>query len=186
MVSMRQGATTPLFNFPMEQSMTRLNSLQSAALVTLTAAATTILIQACGGGAIAQGMGDAPDVIEGVWESAVTIKDCTSAAVQRTFKGETLFHRGGTLSADNSLPVPSRGAAFGVWKQDSANRYTTKFRFLRFNPDGTLAGSQRVVRTIILAADGNSMTSNINGQLLDVSDVVVGAICGSEVGARIY
>ncbi len=166
--------------------MTRPTSLQSAALITLTAAATSILIQACGGGAVAQSMADAPDIVEGVWESAVTIKDCTSGAVQRTFKGETLFHRGGTLNADNSLPVPSRGASFGVWKQDSASHYSSKFRFLRFNPDGTVAGSQRVVRTVVLAADGNSMTSIISGQVLDPSEAVVGAICGSEVGARIY
>ena len=90
--------------------MNRLNSLQSAALVTVAAAATTLLIQACGGNAEAQTAPDASP-IEGVWESSITIKDCSSGAAVRTFKGESLFHRGGSLSADNSLPVPSRSSA---------------------------------------------------------------------------
>jgi hypothetical protein len=166
--------------------MTRPIALKSVALITLTAAATIFLIQACGGSAEAQTASDVANAIEGVWEATVTIKDCTSGAVLRTFKGETVFHRGGTLNSDNSLPVPSRGAAFGVWKQDSTGNYTVKFRFLRFNPDGTLAGSQKVVRTIALSADGNSMTSTIAGQVLDTADVVVAPICGAEAGTRQY
>jgi hypothetical protein len=169
----------------MEPDMTS-TSLKSVALITLSAAATTFLIQACGGSAEAQGAPDTPNAVEGVWEATVTIKDCTSGAVQRTFKGESMFHRGGTMTADNSMPVPSRGAAFGVWRQDSASGYTAKFHFLRFNPDGTLAGSQRVVRTIVLSTDGNSMTSTIAGQLLDTADVVTAPICGTEAGTRLY
>ena len=39
------------------------------------------LMQACGGGANAQSSTSEPDPLEGVWESTVTIKDCTSGAV---------------------------------------------------------------------------------------------------------
>ncbi|MEO8525363.1 MAG: hypothetical protein ABI460_11640 [Caldimonas sp.] len=165
--------------------MTRLNSLQSAALVTLTAAATTLLIQACGGNAEAQTASDA-NPIEGVWESAVTIKDCTSGAIVRTFKGETLFHRGGSLSADNSLPVPSRGASYGNWKQGVGTSYTANFRFLRFNPDGSLAGSQKVSRSLTLSSDMNTLTGTLTGQVFDTADVVLQPICGSETAVRIY
>jgi len=167
--------------------MTQPNSLKTVALVTVSAAAMTFLIQACGGSAEAQtAAAEAANPIEGAWEATVTIKDCTSGAVLRTFKGETLFHRGGTMSADNSLPVPTRSTAFGVWKQDAASAYTVKFRFLRFNPDGSLAGSQKVVRTIALSADGNSLTSTIVGQVIDAADAVIAPVCGSEVGTRIY
>jgi hypothetical protein len=121
-----------------------------------------------------------------VWESQVTIKDCASGAVVRTFRGETLFHRGGSLSADNSLPVPTRGASYGIWKQDTGPSYTAKFRFLRFNPDGTLAGAQKVVRTLTLAADANSFTGTLTGQVLDTNEAVVAPICGSETAIRIY
>ena len=168
--------------------MKQASSLQTLALLTITAAATTFLIQACGGSAEAQSTASVVDanVIEGAWESTTTIKDCTSGAVLRTFQGETLFHRGGTLTADNSMPVPTRSLGIGVWKQDSASAYIASFHFLRFNPDGTLAGAQNVVRTIALAADGNSLTSTIAAQVLDTAGAVLQPICGSEVGKRLY
>jgi hypothetical protein len=166
--------------------MNQATSLKTVALVTLTAAATTFLIQACGGGAAAQATAPDSNVIEGAWESTVTNKDCSSGAVLRTFTGESLFHRGGTLTADNSMSVPTRGLGIGVWTQDAANAYTARFHFLRFNADGTVAGSQDVVRTIALAVDGKSLTSTLAAQVLDPAGTVVQAICGSEVGKRLY
>jgi hypothetical protein len=166
--------------------MKQATSLKTLALVALTAAATTFLMQACGGSAEAQAIAPDANVIEGAWESTVANKDCTSGAVLRTFTGESLFHRGGTLTADNSMPVPTRGLGIGVWTQDAANAYTAKFHFLRFNPDGTVAGSQNVVRTIALAADGKSLTSTLAAQVLDAAGTVLQAICGSEVGKRLY
>jgi hypothetical protein len=166
--------------------MKQSSSLKTLALVSVTAAATTLLMQACGGNAEAQSVAPDANVIEGAWESAVTIKDCTSGAVLRTFTGENIFHRGGTLTADNSMPVPTRGLGVGVWTQDSTGAYTTRFHFLRFNPDGTVAGSQNVVRTIALAADGKSLTSTIAAQLIDPAGNVIAPICGSEVGTRLF
>ena len=66
--------------------MTRPSSLKTVSLVATTAAATILLMQACGGAALAQTAADA-DPIEGVWESDVTIRDCSTSAVLRTFKG---------------------------------------------------------------------------------------------------
>ena len=75
--------------------MTSSNSLKTVALMTVTAAATSLLLQACGGGdALAQSASDA-DPVEGVWESTLTVKDCTSGAVLATFKGQSVLHRVG-------------------------------------------------------------------------------------------
>lgn len=98
--------------------MSPLSSPKTVSLVAVTAAATLLLIQACGGGAVAQNAADA-DPIEGVWESSVSIKDCSSGAVLRTFKGAGLFHRGGPLTADNSLLRATQGIALGNWKHDA-------------------------------------------------------------------
>ena len=96
-----------------------------------------------------------------------------------------MFHRGGTLNADNSLPVPSRGASYGVWKQDSLAGYTAKFRFLRRNPR-LARRPQKVVRSLALAADANSFTGTLAGQVLDAGEAVVQPICGSETGQRAF
>ena len=163
--------------------MTTFNSLKSLALITLTASATILLIQACGGGAVAQTAADA-DAIEGVWESVVTVKDCTSSAVLTTFRGVSVMHRGGTMSADNSQPVATRGAAFGTWKRGTGNAYTTSFVFMNFNPDNTLAGTQKVLRNLTIAADNNSLTGTTSIKILDAAGGLLRQACATETGAR--
>ena len=162
-----------------------MTSLKTYALVAVSAAATTLLIQACGGGAIAQTTSDA-DAIEGMWESNVTIKDCTSGAVLRAFKGVGLFHRGGSLTADNSLPRATQGIALGNWKRGAGKEYTANARFLRFNADGSLAGSQKFQRALTLAADGNNFAGTLAAQVFDADGAQVQALCGSETAIRIY
>lgn len=165
--------------------MSTSNALKSSALIAVTAAATSLLIQACGGGAVAQTATDT-DVIEGAWDSTITIKDCTSGAVMNTFKGAGLFHRGGTISADNSMPPPSRGAAFGVWKRGATNNYTANLWFMRFNADGSLAGTQKVQRSLSLGTDNNSLTGTLTLQIINTAGIVVQQGCGSETAVRVY
>ena len=160
---------------------------KNCALALLPVLLAAFLIQACGGGgnAVAQGLSDA-DAVEGVWESAVTIRDCTSGATVRTFKGLTVLHRGGTTSGTNSNPPASNGPALGTWKPTGPSTYSASFRFFRFNPDGSLAGAQNVVRTFTLSADRNSINGTISAQLLDPSNNVIGApICGVEATTRV-
>ena len=162
---------------------------KNCALASLPVLTAAFLFQACGGGggdAIAQSLSDA-DPVEGVWESAVTIRDCASGATLRTFKGLSVLHRGGTASATNSNPPASNGPAFGTWKAGTgASAYTVSLRFYRFNADGSLAGAQNLVRSVTLASDRNAMTGTISAQLLDPTNTVVGPpICGVETAARV-
>lgn len=159
------------------------NSLKTSALVSLTAAATTLLIQACGGGAIAQSAGEA-DGIEGLWDFTITRTDCASGAALGTQKAASLFHRGGTFSNDNSTPPDTHGVAFGGWTRGTGANYEVKMVFMRFNPDGTLAGTQKVERAMVMAADGSRITSTIAVRTLDTSGVVVQQGCGTESGVR--
>jgi hypothetical protein len=158
--------------------------LKSAALVAVTAAATTLAIQAGGGGAVAQPAMDA-DPIEGVWDFTVTRKDCANGAFLGTQKAVTLFHRGGMLSNDNSTAPNSHGAMFGNWKRGGGSAYTSTMTFMRFNPDGTLAGTQRVQRSMAMAADGNRITSTVTVQTVDTAGVVTAQGCASETGVRV-
>ena len=161
-------------------------SLKSVTLITTTAAATLLLIQACGGGAWAEAGGDA-DPVEGVWESVVTVKDCSNGAVLASFRGVAVHHRGGTVSADNSRPPATRGAAFGTWKRTAGgagNAYTATFVFMRFNPDSSLAGTQKVQRSFTLGADGNSLAGTNVVQIIDAAGVVLQQGCATETGVR--
>ncbi|HZT56325.1 MAG TPA: hypothetical protein VFA35_08875 [Burkholderiaceae bacterium] len=165
--------------------MLKLTSLKSAALVSVTAAATTLLIQACGGGdAVAQSASDA-DVVEGVWDSTVTNKDCTSGAVLGApFKALIVFRRGGTFDADNAQGRALRGNIYGIWKHGAGTAYTANAVHQRFNPDGTYAGTNKVQRSLTLAADASTFTSTLAVQMLDTSGNVVGQACPTETAVR--
>lgn len=164
--------------------MTSFHALKSVALVAVTAAATSMVMQACGGGANAQSVADA-DPIEGAWDSSITIKDCTTGATLASFKGASLFHRGGTLSGDNSMPVPTRGAAFGTWARAAGSDYSARLWFTRFNADGSVAGTQKLTRTFTVGADGKSLTGTLTLEILNPAGAIVQQGCGAESGTRV-
>jgi hypothetical protein len=164
--------------------MTRSTSLKSLALLTFTAAALLWLMQSCGGGAVAQ-VTDA-DPVEGAWEAVITVRDCSTGAAVLTARGQQVLHRGGTLTDTNASPPATRGVGFGTWRRDGAGAgYTARFRFNRYNPDGTLAGTQRVTRVFTLSADGKTQTSTNASQTLDAAGAVLQNGCAGDVSTRV-
>jgi len=162
-----------------------LSQLKIGAASLLPAVATMLFIQACGGGgdAVAQSTGEP---IEGVWEAAVTQRDCTTNAALANFRGAHVFHRGGTLTDTNAAPTASRGPGFGTWSRTGSDTYVTKFRFNRYLADGTFAGTQIVNRTVTLSADGNSVAGVSQTLLLDPAGATVGQGCASDASTRFH
>ncbi len=125
------------------------------------------------------------DAVEGAWASSVTLKDCASGATITQFNGFSLFHRGGTLSADNSTPVPTRGAAMGIWRRGTTGAYSANMVFMRFNADGSVAGTQKVERTLTLAPDGNNLSGTLKVNGYAVNGDLLAQTCGSETAVRV-
>ncbi|MDL9997543.1 hypothetical protein QTI24_02935 [Variovorax sp. J22P240] len=172
--------------------MAKSQALYTFTLVSASVATTMLMIQACGGGG--GGFGNAfaagetivaPDPIVGVWDSTATGKDCNTGAALASFKGFGMFNAGGTASFDNSRPPTSQGSAFGTWKRESGSDYTLTLVFMRFNPDGTLAGTQKAKVTRTLSADGNSYTGTIAGQIIDAAGNVTASYCATDSGSRV-
>ena len=164
--------------------MHRPNSLKTTALVSVTAAATLLVIQACGGGAVAQAS-DA-NVIEGVWDTTVTAKDCASGATLGTpFKTLLVFRRGGTFDVDIAPGRSTRGNVYGAWKQSAGTTYTANAVHHRFNPDTTLAGSNRIQRALTLAADANAYTATLAIQVFDTAGATLSQACATEAAVRL-
>lgn len=182
---------------------------RNCALALTPTLAAALLIQACGGGAdavaqmaygaaagedarsSAQGRAGAirghdADPLEGAWQSAVSVRDCGSGAVLRSFNGLSVFHRGGTASATNSLPPGGNSPAYGTWKRGSADGgYTVTLRLFRFNADGSFAGAQNLTRTFTLAADGKSLAGTLSAQVLDPVENILQTSCGVETATRV-
>lgn len=127
----------------------------------------------------------AGDPIEGTWEAVVSARDCNTGAVLGTFSGSQIMHRGGTLSDTNGAPPTTRGPGYGVWSAgSSAGSYTARFRFFRYNTDGSMAGSNVVTRTIVLAADGNTHTATTEAEVRSLTGAVLQKTCASDVSTR--
>lgn len=160
-------------------------TFRTLALSLAPACMAGLIVQACGGSGVAVAQASDADPVEGVWESAVTIRDCASGTTIRTFKGLTVLHRGGTTTGVNNQPPMLNGPALGTWRRDSTGATViATYRFYRFNADGSFAGAQRLTRTLT-PGSGASMTGTISAQVLDPSDNVVQTICGTEVSTRI-
>jgi hypothetical protein len=167
--------------------MTRSPTSKSAVLErTLAAVATMLATLVPAGSARAQAAIDG-DPVEGIWDFSITRKDCASGAVLGSQKALTQFLRGGALANDNSTPPSTHGAMFGTWKRaGGAASYTVQMVFMRFNPDGTLAGTQRVQREMVLARDHNHLVGSVIAQSIDTAGAVVQRGCATETALRIF
>jgi hypothetical protein len=159
------------------------SKLKLGAAATVVAVATALAVQAGGGSARAVAQ-DAADPFEGVWEASVTQRNCDTGVIVGTFRGAQVVHRGGTLFDTNASAPGSRGPGFGVWSRQPDGVYAVKFRFYRYNADGSLAGSNVVSSRRTLGADGRSYVGDTVGEVRSLDDRVLQAVCVGDEGRR--
>jgi hypothetical protein len=164
----------------------KVSVLKSILPTVLSAVIATAFTQACsvGSSLVSAQTTETADPIEGLWSSQVTVTNCQTGAVMRSFAALNLFARGGTVIDTDSQPPTGHGPGFGVWTDKGAAQYTSSFQFYRFNTDGSLAGSQQIARTITLAAGGQSFTSDLNVSILDTNGNSIGSACGTETATK--
>jgi hypothetical protein len=63
--------------------------------------------------------------------------------------------------------------------------YSAPFQFFNFNEDGSFAGVQKITRTIAIAADGNTYTSQVNFASYDPNGNLLFSGCGTEAATRL-
>ena len=121
--------------------------------------------------------------IEGVWDVRVTILQCDTGDTKGNVRAMNMFIHGGTLTetATNLL----RGSSLGTWRQVGAQDYTAVFRFFRFNPDGSFAGTTKVTRTIELSRDANEFTATSSFETFDANDNLIATGCAKETASRL-
>jgi len=121
--------------------------------------------------------------IEGVWDVAVTIRQCDSGIPVVAIHAMNMFIQGGTLTETSNDVL--RSSSLGTWRRVSRLGYTAVFRFFTFNADGSFAGRNKITRTIKLSADGNRFSANAVFEVLDVNDNLVVNGCATETARRL-
>ena len=163
----------------------KVRSPRSLAVAVLPALAAFLVLQACGGGGNAVAQEVTADPMEGVWESVITARDCTTSMPTGTFIGAQVYHRGGTMSDTNASPTSSRGPGFGTWVKSGAT-YTVEFRFYAYGADGTVSGVTRVTRNVTLGSGSSGSATSVNtNQFFDLSGVLVRSTCATDVSVRV-
>lgn len=122
--------------------------------------------------------------LTGVWDSQVTLTDCNGNTLV-SFEAYGMFNTGGTFTSTDNTPPGRQSIGFGTWRKTGPRTYAAPFQFFNFNADGTFAGTQKITRTITLAANGASYTSVVNFQSLDPSGNVIFSGCGTEAATRL-
>jgi hypothetical protein len=126
------------------------------------------------------------DGIEGVWLLDVTLRNCASGApLFEPFPTINTYHEGGTMSEHGSrMPPAARNSGQGVWKQVARHRFTSRFLFQRFDPNGFYLGTQEVTRKMELSNDGETLEIDAKVKIVDASGAVLSQGCATEVGRR--
>ena len=122
--------------------------------------------------------------LEGVWDVTVTIRDPAGNPLQ-SFRAMNMYIRGGVFEEFGARNPPGqRGPGMGRWQPEGDNRYSAVFEFLRFNADGTFAGTQKVTRAIELSAGLDSFTSIATIQILDINGQPIQSGYATETATR--
>ena len=152
-----------------------------------TTAATVVAaaILAFGGNAVARQ--DDREPIEGAFSATVTIKNCTTGAVLGSTRSLLLFHRGGTVTIDNTLGRLQRGLILGTWERDRGkrHRYTSEVSHFNYFEDGTLSGTNKITRSIVLENDGDSFTAQLRIRVFGLDGTLLAEVCPTETGTRV-
>ena len=123
--------------------------------------------------------------LEGVWQTTVTQRNCQTGDVIRVFQGLSVYHEGGTVSETSAALGPAlRSPGYGVWDKDGHSTYSASFIFLRFNPDGTFAGTQKTTSSIVLGTSGTTYDTTTSIQVYDVNGNLLGTGCATATATR--
>jgi len=124
--------------------------------------------------------------IVGVFQTTVTQRNCQTGNPIATFQGLSTFNKGGTMAETSAaLPPALRSPGHGVWRRESGfQEYSFAFTFLRFNPDGTFAGTQIIRQTATLAPGGNQYNTTGFVEVYNASGNLLGTGCATAVATR--
>jgi hypothetical protein len=156
------------------------------------AAAVLVALIGIGSSASAAGINGAPASwlpaplrLVGVWDVNVTLRDCVSGNAVATFPAMNQYAADGSQTEVGiNMSPATRYPSFGTWHFIGLGKFASEFKFFRFNPDGSYAGTQEVQRTITLSHDANQFTTTASVAIYDPVHHLVKSGCATEAAVR--
>jgi hypothetical protein len=122
--------------------------------------------------------------LEGTWFTQVSIRNCQTGAVLRTFPALGTFAQGGTLVDTTTGFSPAlRTPGHGSWEKTDGHSYRSVSVAFLFDAAGNWTGIQKLTQKIEVQND--AFTSTATNEILDVNGNVVTTGCATAVGSRV-
>lgn len=135
---------------------------------------------------LAQAQGERGGQLVGTWASEVTVRNCQTGAVIRSFSETKIFAPAGTVTGITGGVSPALvSTAIGTWQHVGGDNFASTAYNYRFNLDGSFAGSQKVTRAIVIVPSAGEFTSTNNLEVKNAVGAVIATGCSTEVGHRL-
>ena len=123
--------------------------------------------------------------LQGAWRLQVTIHDCQTGQVQRTFPALATFAKGGTLTLTTAGQIPALFTTqLGVWRRTDDRSYSAVSEAFVFSPAGAWITTHRFTRAIEIDNDRDEFTDTIKLEIFDTSRNLIATGCGTSVARR--
>jgi hypothetical protein len=127
-----------------------------------------------------------PNGLEGTWRVQLTVSDCTTGIVIRTFPARFSYATGGTLTVTTAGQLPSLNTpGLGIWNHMYGRTYSAVSEAFIFSSAGAWTSTQRLTRVIVVSRDAKRYTDTVALEILDTSGNVIVTGCGTSVATRL-
>ena len=147
----------------------------------LVLAAMLVLVS----GLTAAAQSDDGSRLEGTWRAQLTVRDCGTMAVLRTFPAIFTFDKAGTVTYTTAGQLPSLFTpGMGVWHHMNGHTYSAVTEVFGFSTAGAWTQTHRITRLIHVSTDANTFTDNVALQIFAADGSLIATGCGATVASR--
>ncbi|MEP6944682.1 MAG: hypothetical protein ABJA02_02110 [Acidobacteriota bacterium] len=133
----------------------------------------------------AQSMNEGGGRLEGTWDAQVSITDCQSGAVLRTFPSIGIYFTGGSMMDSTSgIPQALKTPGEGVWRHTQGDAYQIRFKSFSFNAQNVFTGWTIIQHAVWMDQSGNSYISAGTAEVYAPNGILVATGCSTSAATR--
>lgn len=123
--------------------------------------------------------------LEGTWHLQLSVRNCETGTVLRSFPALAAFSKGGTLALTTAGQLPSLSTTgLGVWRHTQGHSYSAVSESFLFSPAGAWIQTHRLTRAIDIGDDGDSFTDTVALEIFDPNGNLIAQGCATSVASR--
>ena len=123
--------------------------------------------------------------LEGTWHLQLSVRDCQTGTVLRSFPALAAFSKGGTLAVTTAGQLPSLSTTgLGVWRHTQGHSYSAVSESFVFSPAGAWIQTHRLTRAIEMGNGGDTFTDTVALEIFDPNGNLLVQGCATSVASR--